>query len=142
MLLRKNWNVAETERKTLEYFIRNWQLEQLGCADPRDRVFGLLGLVEDLELGSLDIAKADYSKSKEDIYCHVLRFLERNANFLLVTSDLKLKGGAEIIDLGDVIKMLERMLCLTTIEGDSGQRIEMVRPSFCVRFLKIGFEKM
>jgi hypothetical protein len=128
--LRKHWNTTETERKTLEYFIRNRQLEQLGCADPRDRVFGLLGLVEELETGSMGIVKADYPKSKEDIYCHVLCFLKRRADFLLATSNLTLMEGeisTEIIVLGDVMKLLERVLRLKAVEGNSRRRLEMVR---------------
>jgi hypothetical protein len=45
------------------------------CLDPRDKVYGLLGLADDCRDGTLT---ADYSKSLFDIYEDVIRFQHRS----------------------------------------------------------------
>jgi hypothetical protein len=45
------------------------------CLDPRDKVYGLLGLADDCQEGNLT---ADYSKSLFDVYEDVIRFQHEN----------------------------------------------------------------
>jgi hypothetical protein len=52
-----------------------WKISELDCADPRDIIFAWMGLVAEPGIGSLRVLKADYSKSKEQLYCDILFYL-------------------------------------------------------------------
>jgi hypothetical protein len=64
--------------KQREHRDRGWPLENLLiatekslCEDPRDKIYGLLGLAKDFRMGDLDI---DYSKPLHEIYQDVIRW--------------------------------------------------------------------
>jgi Heterokaryon incompatibility protein (HET) len=82
---RSRWNTLDAKKKTLDSFIVTGRIDKAECTDPRDKVFGLLGLVDELGVKSMGITEADYGKSEGEIYCDILRFLKRNPGNLSMT---------------------------------------------------------
>ncbi|QDS77955.1 hypothetical protein FKW77_001633 [Venturia effusa] len=75
--LGRKWNWENDRHTTFRRAVCSWNLEKLGCSDTRDRLFGLLGLFEQDDLGPMGLTAADYSKSAEQIYSDVLSHLTR-----------------------------------------------------------------
>jgi hypothetical protein len=115
------------------------------CEEPRDKVYGYIGIAHDCQDGSLPI---DYSKSLFELYEDVVQFYYRNKDhssyFTVYFSQLvqSLLGGTKAI-LNDVSKTrLDQTIPLTTfssladtsniltITGDFGGSISTIGPSY------------
>jgi hypothetical protein len=44
---------------------------ELGCQNPRDRIYGIIHLAEDYEYGSIEV---DYTLSVAEVYCSVPKY--------------------------------------------------------------------
>lgn len=72
----KAW-YREERNRTLDNLLLKWNdIDQTNCSDPRDRVFGLLGIVEQSERGRLGL-EADYGKNAEEIWCDARDYMAR-----------------------------------------------------------------
>ncbi|RDL30409.1 uncharacterized protein BP5553_10287 [Venustampulla echinocandica] len=125
---RSRWNTLEAKKKTLDSFIVTGGIDKAECTDPRDRVFGLLGLVDELGAKSLGITEADYEKSKEEIYCDVLRFLKHNPDGLSMSSFW-------------IAKPLAVMLRLTTKEDPRSNGFKLLHAFFHPRAGEVADEE-
>lgn len=91
------------------------------CEDPRDRVYGLLGLVRED-----DRLEVDYSKSTEDVFLQVVMFigsrglLEHDRLFMLLLSE-----SMELHEYRDVHKELLKELSDCWSKGNSRGKIEV-----------------
>jgi hypothetical protein len=50
-------------------------VDELECVDPRDKVFGLLGLLAKSDTAALGVLEADYSMSREDLLLGMLEYM-------------------------------------------------------------------
>lgn len=94
------WARQDDTEKTLDNLMHLWTyLWQNDCADPRDRVFGLLGLVGNDQRARLGI-EANYEKTRTEIFCdiwtYIVKLPEWKTKFFRVLgtllASLELKG--------------------------------------------------
>ncbi len=64
---------TEFHQDVLGYLIESFQ--DALCADPRDKVYGLIGLAEDCQKGQIEV---NYSKSVFEVYSDVINFYSRS----------------------------------------------------------------
>ncbi|RDI78815.1 hypothetical protein Vi05172_g11237 [Venturia inaequalis] len=70
------WHREGKPAKTLDYLLLYGSPERLQCAEPRDKVFGLLGLLEHSPRAMLGVLEADYAKSATEIFCDILCYMK------------------------------------------------------------------
>jgi hypothetical protein len=69
---RRRWLDLPQEYKNFENLLRQWgSIEEAQCADPRDRIFGLLGIIGSSDEQSSPFIEADYGKSTEEVYTEI-----------------------------------------------------------------------
>jgi hypothetical protein len=79
---RSVWYNNGARDKTLDWVVQFWgSIADLHCGDPRDRIFGLLGLIENSTRGTLGLLEADYRQSRADILFHILLYMKGNPAF-------------------------------------------------------------
>jgi hypothetical protein len=79
---RSIWHNSTGHAKTLDWVFQFWgSLADLHCGDSRDRIFGLLGLIEKSARGTLGLLEADYRQSRADILFRILLFMKDNPAF-------------------------------------------------------------
>lgn len=69
-------NVDQTEMTLDSLVVMLRDIHKTECADPRDRVFGLLGVIEKSERARLGI-EANYEKTEKEIFCDIWVYLRK-----------------------------------------------------------------
>lgn len=117
VISRRTSYIGRKSIQKLDHLIIQWtshgiSIEQLGCADPRDRIYGLLGLVERSERGTLGLLRADYNKSAEEIFTTMFAYMRRDSEILRWPTIARLVVLALLQVLGLVIReeVLKKML--------------------------------
>jgi hypothetical protein len=59
---------------SLDYLVELFANQE--CSDPRDRVYGLLSLVDTFEPLTWNVVSADYNKSAKDVYIDVINAVQ------------------------------------------------------------------
>jgi hypothetical protein len=76
---RRRWLNLPQAYKSFENLLRQWgSIEEAQCADPRDRIFGLLGIIGNSDEQSSPFIEADYDKSAEEVYAEIALKLQES----------------------------------------------------------------
>ena len=127
-LLRQRWRLSERGEKSsfgeaLELF------SSLQCQDPRDKVYGTLGLIDWRDAPPIE---PDYSKSRYDLAVECLYRLYAQKHFALVDNQKK---------FADAMRQLEVTVYAGELGGNEDQRIFDVREKLDQDYTVFAFRK-
>jgi hypothetical protein len=104
---------------------------ELECVDPRDRVFGLLGLLAKSDTATLGALEADYSMSREDLLLGMLEYMRTSKEWAQNQGGLPANPRDVPIMALRLLAMLIRMLELHTDAKFCNKAVAQFMEVFC-----------